>query len=102
MALIEAMASELPVVATDVSGTKQVMVDGTTGVLVQPGDSAQLVSAIERVLSNPSAAKAMGEASRKRVERLFSAQKQAKEYIDLYQNSPMVNGAKNSLKGNRS
>lgn len=101
MALIEAMASELPVVATDVSGTKQVMVDGKTGILVQPGESSQLVSAIDRVLSNPSSAKGMGEASRKRVEKLFSAHTQAKEYIELYQNGPTVNGTKISLKGNQ-
>jgi len=101
MALIEAMASELPVVATDVSGTKQVMVDGKTGILVQPGESSQLVSAIDRVLSNPSSAKGMGEASRKRVEKLFSAHTQAKEYIELYQKGPTVNGTKISLKGNQ-
>jgi len=86
MALIEAMASELPVVATDVSGTKQVMVEGKTGLLVEPGVSSQLVDAIRQILDDPERAKEMGIASRLRVDELFSAHTQALEYLELYTN----------------
>jgi glycosyltransferase involved in cell wall biosynthesis len=85
MALIEAMASGLPVVATDVSGTREVMVDGETGLMVPPGDPDQLAQAIDQILSNPAQADAMGAAGRRRVETSFSAQTQAKEYLALFE-----------------
>ena len=83
MALIEAMASGLPIVATDVSGTRQVMVPGETGVVVPPGDAQQLAAAIHYLLSNPPCAQAMGVAAQRRIED-FSAKKQAQEHIALY------------------
>jgi glycosyltransferase involved in cell wall biosynthesis len=85
MALIEAMASGLPVIATDVSGTRQVVVPGETGILVVPGDAQELASAITEFLTNPARAHAMGTHARQRVERLFSAQKQAREYVSLFE-----------------
>lgn len=84
MALIEAMASRLPVIATRVSGTNQVMVHGETGLLVAPGNSAELAHAILELLSNPSMALQMGKAARRRVEIHFGAQKQAQEHLDLF------------------
>jgi glycosyltransferase involved in cell wall biosynthesis len=84
MALIEAMASGLPVIATRVSGTSQVMVDGETGLLVRSGDSKELERAMLRLFANPSMASQMGEAARRRVEVHFSAQKQAREHFDLF------------------
>jgi glycosyltransferase involved in cell wall biosynthesis len=84
MALIEAMASGLPVIASDVSGTKQVMIDGDTGLLVPPGDPGALGQAIVALLSDPARARAMGVAARRRVEVAFSAKKQAEEHMELY------------------
>lgn len=84
MALIEAMASGLPIIATEVSGTKQVMVHGTTGLLVPPGDVEHLRTALLRLLSDPDHAAAMGAAARKRVQAAFSARKQAEEHRALY------------------
>lgn len=85
MALIEAMASGLPVVATDVSGTREVMVHGETGLMVPPGDAEQLARAIDQILLDPARARAMGAAGRRRIEASFSAQTQAKEYIALFE-----------------
>ncbi len=53
MALIEAMASGLPVIATRVSGTNEVMIHEQTGLLVTPGNVEQLREALLRFLANP-------------------------------------------------
>ena len=84
MALIEAMAAGLPVVATDVSGTRGVMLHGETGLLVPPGDAAALAQAIAALLAEPERAARMGAAGRLRVERYFSARKQAADHLALF------------------
>lgn len=84
MALIEAMASGLPVIATEVSGTRQVMAPGETGLLVPPGDSRRLSQAMAQLLSDPARARAMGAAAKRRVAAHFSAQHQAQEHLSLF------------------
>jgi len=84
MALIEAMASGLPVIASRVSGTEQVMRDGETGLLVPPGDVSELKRAILEMLVHPGRMIEMGKAARRRVEAHFSARQQAQAHLDLY------------------
>jgi glycosyltransferase involved in cell wall biosynthesis len=84
MALVEAMASGLPVIATEVSGTKQVMVSGETGLLIPPGDARRLKEAMIQLLSDPARARAMGEAGQKRVEKFFGSKKQAEDHLSLF------------------
>jgi glycosyltransferase involved in cell wall biosynthesis len=84
MALLEGMATGLPVVASEVSGTIQVVIPGETGFLVPPGDVECLGEAIEKLLCDPTLAQAMGAAGRKRVQAEFSARKQADEHLALY------------------
>jgi glycosyltransferase involved in cell wall biosynthesis len=84
MALVEAMAAGLPVVATEVSGTRQVMVDGETGLLVPPGEITPLVRAISLLLADPARAAIMGAAGRQRVESLFGARRQTAEHLALF------------------
>ena len=84
MALIEAMASGLPVIASEVSGTRQVVIPGETGLLVPPGDVPALRAAMIAMIENPARAAAMGAAGRRRVEAAFSASKQAAEHAALY------------------
>ncbi|MDY6876433.1 MAG: glycosyltransferase [Chloroflexota bacterium] len=84
MALLEAMATGLPIVATEVSGTVQVMIPNETGILVPPGDAQHLAEAIEHIISDATLAQAMGAAARRRVKAEFSAQKQADEHLALY------------------
>jgi glycosyltransferase involved in cell wall biosynthesis len=55
-ALIEAMAAGLPVVATRVGGTADLVHDGVNGLLVAPRDPAALAAAISKVLTDPTAA----------------------------------------------
>jgi glycosyltransferase involved in cell wall biosynthesis len=84
MALLEAMASRLPVVATSVSGTRQVVVDDESGLLVPPGNSDALAAAIERVVTEPKLAESLGHAARRRVEDWYSARAQARHHAELY------------------
>jgi glycosyltransferase involved in cell wall biosynthesis len=69
--VLEAMASGLPVVATAVGGTPELVVDGRTGYLVPPSDAAALAAALERLLASPEQRRQLGQASRERAERCF-------------------------------
>jgi glycosyltransferase involved in cell wall biosynthesis len=69
---LEAMACETPVVASAVGGILEVVVDGTTGLLVPPARPDELAAALRRVLEDPARARAMGQAGRRRVEEHFS------------------------------
>jgi glycosyltransferase involved in cell wall biosynthesis len=91
MALLEAMAAGLPIVASEVSGTVQAMIPNETGLLVPPGDAQRLAQAIEQLLTDPTQARAMGAAARRRVKEEFSAQKQADEHLALYRRLLNIN-----------
>ena len=84
MALLEAMASAKPIVATAVSGTTQVLVAKETGLIVPPRNSSELSKAIVQLLSNPEQAQKMGQTAKRRVETSYSAHKQAEKYLVLY------------------
>jgi glycosyltransferase involved in cell wall biosynthesis len=70
-AVLEAMASRLPVVATRVGGIPEQVIEGETGLLVPSRDPGRLARAIESLLDDPSTARAMGEAGRRRVVESF-------------------------------
>jgi glycosyltransferase involved in cell wall biosynthesis len=70
--VLEAMALESPVVATDVGGTRELALDGVHAIIVPPGDLAALSSAMERVILEPAAARVRSVAARARVERELS------------------------------
>ncbi|MEM1176847.1 MAG: glycosyltransferase family 4 protein [Acidobacteriota bacterium] len=85
LAILEAMAAGLPVVATRVSGNPEAVVDGETGYLV-PEESAQaLAEALERLLTDPVAARAMGERGRERLLENFTIDHIATEYRELWE-----------------
>ncbi len=84
VALVEAMASGLPVIATAVSGTSEVMLDGRTGWIVPPGDADALAEAMADLLSDPAHAHAMGSAARARVAESFGALAQAEHLASLF------------------
>ncbi len=69
--LLEAMATGLPVVATDIRGCREEVVDGETGILVPPRDHYSLGEAVLRILADGEAAARMGEAARRRVVERF-------------------------------
>ncbi len=74
-AVLEAMAGARPVVAFDSGGTREMLVDGATGVLCAPGDVAALAAAFVRLARDPAARAAMGEAGRARARALFSVER---------------------------
>ncbi len=70
---LEAAAYGRPAVATAVGGTPEVVLDGQTGLLVNPGDSIQLAEAIIRLLGNPEQSQALGNHARTMVQERHSA-----------------------------
>jgi len=85
-AIIEAMASSLPVVATDVGGNGEAVKDGITGFLVPPEDPDALAAAILRLLSDPFKAKAMGAAGRNVVAERFTTEAMMNQIAGAYRN----------------
>ncbi|MGQ0565390.1 MAG: glycosyltransferase family 4 protein [Gemmobacter sp.] len=67
LAYLEAQAAGLPVVACRTAGVPEVVADGLSGVLVPPGDDDAMARAIAGLLTDPAAARAMGQAARARV-----------------------------------
>ena len=75
VACLEAMAHGRPVVATRVGGLLDLVVDGETGIVVPPRDSAALRSALERLLADPDLRRRLGAAGRDRARTYFSWEK---------------------------
>ncbi len=82
--LLEAMAAGLPVAATAVGGTPELVVDGETGLLVPPADPGALATAVNRLLDDPAAARRMGQAGQERVSRHFTVRRMADQIESLY------------------
>lgn len=85
LTLLEAMARGLPVVATSVGGTPEVVIDGETGRLAPPRAPAELARMIVSTLCDPEASRRMGLAGRRRVEDHFDVRKMVASYEQLYQ-----------------
>jgi glycosyltransferase involved in cell wall biosynthesis len=83
--VMEAMASELPVVATDVGGTAELIINSQTGFLVTPADPDRLAEALLKVFKlSTTERKQLGIAGRRRVEQEFHVDKMVKAYEGLY------------------
>lgn len=84
MTLLEAMAAELPIVATSVGGNAEVVVDGETGLVVPPRDTARLADALRWMSSHTTEARAMGARGRERALARFSIEAMVAAYEDAY------------------
>jgi glycosyltransferase involved in cell wall biosynthesis len=82
--VLEAMASGLPVLATRVGGTAELVVNGQTGLLVPAGDIDAMARGILALVQNPEQTSAMGIAGRKRAETEFSLKSMVGTYAELY------------------
>jgi len=83
-ALLEAMACGLPVIASKIGGVVDVVEDGKSGILFEPGDVSGLASAMVRLLNDNELRFKLGAEARKRIVDSFSIDKIADEYINLY------------------
>ena len=81
---LEAAFLERPVVATNVGGLPETVVDGVTGTIVDSGDAAQLAQAIGHYLSNPVIAREHGQNARKRALVEFSLDRLAREVNEIH------------------
>jgi sugar transferase (PEP-CTERM/EpsH1 system associated) len=83
--ILEAMASGLPVVATRVGGTPEIIVDGVTGMLVPSADPTAMARALSSYIEKPGLMKCHGRAGRERVERVFSIERMVQQYEATYE-----------------
>lgn len=83
-AILEAMASGLPVIATDVGGNQELVTDGLTGTLVPSGEIDAMADAIETHFTNPSLAAGIGAAARDSAVRQFSIGAMVDQYHGVY------------------
>lgn len=84
MAILEAMIAGKPVVATEVGGNPELVLNGETGVLVPPRDSQALAAGVISILTNSGRASRFGENGRRRAEGQFSLQTMVQSYQTLY------------------
>ena len=84
MALLEAMAAGVPVVAAGVGGVPDLIEDGQTGFLCEPLDQAGMRRAIEKVLMAPSAAADIAWQARSRAKQRFHPEVIARRHIEIY------------------
>lgn len=83
--IVEAMACGLPVVATPVGAIKDIITDGKTGLLIQPGNAEQLFQALDVMLSDRDMSFRLGMAASKSVQELYSAETVTQNYLTLFQ-----------------
>ncbi len=84
VALMEAQASGLPAVATKVGGVSEIVSDGESGYLVQPGDAEDIAEKLDLLVKDPVGRKKMGMAGRKTVEEKYDIRKLNKKLVALY------------------
>lgn len=81
---LEASAAGMPVVATAVGGTPEVVADGDTGFLVPSGQPAPIAGRVSELLADQPLRKQLGAAGRERMRREFSFEAQAEQYAELF------------------
>ena len=84
IAVLESGAYHLPVVASRVGGIPEMIVDGKTGLLVEPDDVDSLAAALNRVLCNPDLGRALGDRLYQHVSETFSWKRSYEEYRALF------------------
>ena len=86
LCVLEAMAMGVPVIATAVDGSKELVLDGETGLLVQPKNETALSEAMEYMIENPEKVKEMANAGKRRIRDKYSLQRNIEQTFNLYLN----------------
>ena len=94
MVVMEAMAMGIPVVATNIGGSLDQVVDGETGLLVPPADSEALADAIEKLMADPALCRRMGKAGMERIRHCFTLAKMTAEMEDLFEKTIVAENSK--------
>jgi len=92
---LEAMRHGIPVVATRVGGTPEVVIDGVTGFLVKAGDPREMAEQISVLANDKARRQAMGQAGSDRFEQVFNIDRVARRYEQLYEE--VVRGDRRAL-----
>ena len=82
--IMEAMASGLPVISSQLSGIPELVDNGRTGILVAPGDAEALAAALQKLCENPALRYSMGQAGREKVLREFNMKINVAALADLF------------------
>ena len=90
MAILEAMASRVPLIATAVGGVPTVIMDGRTGVLVPEVDAGMLAKGMVALLRDGALRERLGVAARQLVEDEFSAQRMTSDYLRVYEDAVAI------------
>ena len=81
--IMEAMATGLPVVSTNIGGIPEMVIENETGFLVQPGDAVAMADAINKIIGDSSVARRLGQSGYERARTLFSIDKNVRELCML-------------------
>lgn len=85
--ILEAMACSKPVVATAVNGCPEIVIDGQTGYLVNPGNAVRWAESILHLIADPQQAKSMGAAGKRLVEEKYSLSRMVSQIEQAYVNN---------------
>jgi len=92
VAIMEAMACKVPVVASNISGIPELVIDGVTGLLVEPGDPFLLAGAIERIYDGTINILQMVDSGMKMVQNEYSVNKNTRQLEALFENVNLMKG----------
>jgi glycosyltransferase involved in cell wall biosynthesis len=87
----EGMSLGLPVIATNIGGSLDQVVDGVTGLLIAPGDPTALADSIEKLMDNPELRRQMGTAATERLHKNFSLAEMTKKIERLLEEVTTAN-----------
>jgi len=102
--VMEQMATEIPVVASDHGGTKEIVRDGQDGYIVPQGTVEPLAAALEKLMANERQRREMGESARQRIVNEFTLGKLAERTVNAYRRAMEIHRANREVrrvKGNR-
>ena len=90
--LLEGMAAGLPIVTTSGGGSPEVVIHGTNGFVVAPGDPQALADAVSDLLADPWTRERFGQSNRKKALEELSLDRMARETIDVYREMIELSG----------